>query len=220
MTRSASRRAAGPAALTALLAALALLAATGLAPRHAEAQGYQIGAGDQLRVEVLEDETLTRSVLVAPDGRISFPLAGTVSARGRTLAALQSDLTDLLAPNFADRPNVVVSLERLAAPPPFLPPEAVVPPTVAIYAIGEVANSGRLEVEPGTRLLQALAQIGGLSPFAAEKRLQLRRFDHHLGRERIYPLNYRAIVSGRSPNGGVVMQEGDVIFAPTRRLFE
>ena len=56
----------------------------------AEAQGYSIRPGDRLRIEVLEDDSLNRSVLVAPDGRISVPLVGTVVAGGRTLGAPRS----------------------------------------------------------------------------------------------------------------------------------
>jgi polysaccharide export outer membrane protein len=198
--------------------ALMLVLATALA---ASAQGYQVQPGDVLRIEVLQDEDLNRNVLVAPDGRITFPLAGTLPARGRSLEAIQSDLTEQLAPNFSTRPTVLVSLERLAPEEPRLPPGPPAPdPVIAIFALGEVATAGRVELVPGTRLIQALAQLGGLSDFAARERLQLRRFDPHEGREKIYPLNYDAIISGRSPNGAVVMQEGDVIFAPTRRLFE
>ena len=56
----------------------------------ASAQGYQIQPGDVLRVEVLQDDSLNRNVLVAPDGRITVPLAGTLSAAGRSLGAIQT----------------------------------------------------------------------------------------------------------------------------------
>lgn len=196
------------------------LAALILSAAPVIAQGYQVQAGDTLRVEVLEDSDLNRDVLVAPDGSITVPLAGAVPARGRSLGAIQGDVATLLAPNFSSPPTVLVSLSRVVErerpdPGPVRPD-----PVVAIFAIGEVANAGRLELIPGTRLLQALSQLGGFTDFAAKKRLQLRRIDGTTGRETIYPLNYDAIMSGRSQNGSVVMQEGDVILVPTRRLFE
>lgn len=198
------------------LAALLLAGLFGGAP--AAAQGYQVQPGDVLRIEVLQDEDLNREVLVAPDGRFIFPLAGPIAASGRSLGAIQTDLVARLASNFSTEPSVLVSLGQVA---PRDPERAAGPaPTVAIFAIGEVANAGRIELVPGTRLLQALAQLGGFSDFAARKRLQLRRYDAHEGREKIYPLNYEAIMSGQSPNGALVMQEGDVILVPTRRLFE
>lgn len=203
--------------MVSLLKVLFLALATLTTTSVASAQGYKVKQGDVLRIEVLEDDSLNRSVLVAPDGRISVPLVGTVVAGGRTLGAIQTDLVARLTPNFSTSPSVLVSLEQLAPRDPVTPTEDAV---VAIFAMGEVANPGRIELVPGTRLLQALAQLGGFSDFAAVKRIQLRRTDPRTGAATIYPLNYEAIMSGRSANGQVEMQEGDVILVPTRRLFE
>jgi polysaccharide export outer membrane protein len=209
----------GPKGRIALLATLLIALLTALlAPGAAHAQtSYRVANGDVLRVEVIEDETLNRTVLVSPDGRITFPLAGSVEARGRTLDAVRDDLVSQLSPNFANPPTVFVSLERVAEAGPVGPPlpEA----TIAIYVMGEVPSPGKLELSPGTTMLQAFAQMGGFSDFAATKRVQLRRRDAS-GAERIYPLSYDAIMQGTSPNGGVTLQEGDVILVPTRRLFE
>src|SRR4051794_33690308 len=38
---------------------------------------YLVGAGDVLAVEVFDEAKLQREVVVAPDGRITFPLVGT-----------------------------------------------------------------------------------------------------------------------------------------------
>ena len=60
---------------TRTIAALFVLAVS-LFASTAYAQTFNIRAGDLLRVEVLEDSSINREVLVAPDGRISMPLAG------------------------------------------------------------------------------------------------------------------------------------------------
>ncbi len=80
--------------------------------------------------------------------------------------------------------------------------------------MGEGANPGRMDVERGTTLLQAFAQMGGFSPFAATKRIQLRRAG------KTYVIDYTAIEAGTSTAGATVMQRGDVILVPQRRLFE
>jgi protein involved in polysaccharide export with SLBB domain len=51
-----------------------------------EDKDYMICPGDVLDISVWKDETLTRSVVVLPDGKISFPLIGDVLARGKTVA--------------------------------------------------------------------------------------------------------------------------------------
>lgn len=192
----------------------ALLAVITLATHSVAQEGYRIQAGDVLRIEVLEDPGLNRSTLVSPDGRISFPLAGGVSAAGRTLEQLQTDLATRIGANFATTPNIFISLERLAEPRAAASGTARPAVTIEVYVLGEAANPGRLDVNPGTTLLQAFAQMGGFSPFAATKRVQLHRGG------KIHTLSYDAIERGASTAGATVLQDGDVIVVPQRKLFE
>jgi polysaccharide export outer membrane protein len=205
--------------ITALLFALTLLplfAGMGLAQ-----ESYRIKPGDIIRIEVLEDSSINRDALVLPDGRISVPLAGTVQAGGRTLSQVKSSVTSELSSNFASDPTVFVSLARLAEPEFALPstglPQAG--PTIPVYILGQVSSPGKFEVAEGTTMLQLLAEIGGFSRFAAKKRVQLRRRDS-TGKERVYNVNYKDILAGRSNIGMTVMAPGDVIIVPERRLFE
>ena len=186
----------------------------GITAHHAQAQGYQIKAGDTLRIEVLEDASLNRTVLVAPDGRISVPQAGTISVRGQSVETVQSNLTQRLASNFANTPNVFVSIEQLAQPRPSTPRVPEPDPVITVYVLGEVGNPGRVEVEPGTNVLQMFAVMGGFTRFAATKRIQLRR-----GGTVVANLNYDQIELGG--NGGqTTLADGDVIVVPQRKLFE
>jgi polysaccharide export outer membrane protein len=191
-----------------LLAALVLLSTAPLA--LAQASGYRIQPGDQLAITVLEDDTLNRTTLVLPDGRISVPLAGSVQAAGRTVDSIESIIADRLASNFAVRPSVFVSVTSVS--------ELV--ETFPIYVIGQVGDPGIREVEPGTTLLQAIALAGGLDRFAAAKRIQLRRSDPSTGQERLYLFNFKAVERGGAIQSMITMREGDVIVVPERRLFE
>lgn len=186
----------------------------------AVAQGaYQIQPGDTLQIEVLEDPQLNRSVLVLPDGSFSFPLAGTVRAAGRSVANVGNALADELSPNFAVRPTVLVSVASLALREEALAEEQR-EDLVGVYIVGEVNAPGRFEVIPGTTILQFIAQAGGLSRFAAEKRLELRRVDSASGEETVYRFNYRRMGREGSISPTTVMAEGDVIVVPERRIFE
>lgn len=202
--------------LFALLAGLVVL--PWLLVSEATAQdGYRIGSGDILRIEVLEDPNLNRNALVSPDGRISMPLAGTVKVSGRTVEQVQTTLTSQLAANFAAPPNVFVSIEKLAEK---VVRPARAKPTIDIYVMGEVAKPGKLAVAPGTTVLQLFAEMGGFSKFAATKRIQLRRTDSETGVQNVYTINYKAIERGASNSGNTVVAEGDVILVPQRKLFE
>lgn len=182
-------------------------------------ENYRIRAGDVLRIEVIEDSSLNRSVLVPPDGRITVPLAGAVLAAGRSVEAIQADLANQLASNFAATPSVFVSVERIAEVRVGTPTAPAPDPTIDVYVLGEAGNTGKLTIDPETTVLQLFAQMGGFSNFAATSRIQLRRADHS-GAETVYILDYDAIEAGLSPNGTSGLQDGDVIIVPQRRLFE
>jgi len=192
-----------------LWAALAVLAG-------AQDGAYRITPGDTLSIEVLEDSNLNRRVLVLPDGSISFPLAGTVRAGGRSTSQVERALIARLAPNFANEPNVFVSVVGVSPQPE---DEAEEDEVLVVYMLGEVNSPGAKQVLAGTTVLQLLSQSGGFTRFAATKRIQLRRRDES-GRERLYRINYRAISRGARIGSDPVLAEGDVLLVPERRLFE
>tara|TARA_R110002049_G_scaffold100718_2_gene244991 strand:- start:3505 stop:3870 length:366 start_codon:yes stop_codon:yes gene_type:complete len=118
--------------------------------------------------------------------------------------------------NFATRPTVLVSLIQLrepAAPAPQADPDLM-----SVYVIGEVNNPGLIETENRITMLQALSLAGGMTDFAAVKRVQLRRVVN--GSEKVYGLNYQQILDGQSGVGLTSIADGDVIVVPARRLFE
>lgn len=186
---------------------------------RAQEEGYLLRPGDTLRIEVLEDSSLNRSVLVAPDGRISMPLAGVVRAGGRPIEAVQADLVARLSGNFATAPNVFVSVERLNQAATGTGGTAV-SRTLTVFVMGEANKPGKASIEPGTTVLQFFAEMGGFSKFAATKRIQLRRTDKKTGEEKIFNLNYDAIENGTSGAGSTKLADGDVIVVPQRKLFE
>lgn len=190
---------------------VALFVMAGLAGAAAAQSNYRIQPGDTLQIEVLEDENLGRTVLVLPDGSISFPLAGTLQAGGRTIDGVARTLSSRLASDFAIEPTVLVSVVSLG------PGSQDV---MDIYIIGEANQPGLRQIQTGTTLLQFLAQAGGLSRFAAKKRIQLRRIDPNSGQERVYRFNYNSMGGDNSISGTTVLAPGDVIVVPERRLFE
>ncbi|KAB2886807.1 MAG: polysaccharide export protein [Albidovulum sp.] len=204
-----------------------LLLAVLMVPAAWAQSGYRIQPGDVLQMEVLEDPSLNRSLLVLPDGSVSLPLVGTVQATGKSVESMRNAISAALAPNFASPPTVFLSVGQLNQMTSALnaaqaqAAAANVRPygTVAVYAVGEFNTQGRLDIQSGTTLLQFLAETGGLTRFAATKRIQLHRPDKKTGLETVYNFNYKAIQAGaKAPV--IVLRDGDVIVAPERKLFE
>jgi polysaccharide export outer membrane protein len=179
---------------------------------------YRISPGDVLRIEVLEDASLNRDVLVLPDGSFSFPFAGSVQASGLTIGQVQSAVTQGIASNFATTPNVFVNVRQVQ--PGVIGAGPAAAPTIVIYFLGEVGSVGPVAIEPGTTLLQALSLSGGFTNFAAVRRIQLRRTDPATGQQYVSEIDYRAIANGARLREDIVLADGDVILVPERRLFE
>src|ERR1700744_1592701 len=123
--------------LTVLLAAF-----IGLLPR-VEAQAvpdYTLNPGDNLDVDVYKEVELTKTVVVRPDGKFSFPLAGEISAGGRTVLQVQTEITQKLV-KYIPEPVVTAAVKTLDG--------------CRIYVIGQVAHAGSFVMNPQISVLQA-----------------------------------------------------------------
>ncbi len=206
---------------------LGLLLAVLLVPAAYAQSGYRIQSGDVLQMEVLEDPSLNRSLLVLPDGTVSLPLVGSLRATGQSIDGMRNAISQALASNFASPPTVFLSVGQLNPVTTAVTSAAAQAAaanvstfgTVSVYAVGEFTNQGKLDVEAGTTLLQFLGETGGLTPFASTKRIQLRRTDKKTGSETVYRYDYRSVQRGAQAPV-IVLREGDVIVVPERRLFE
>ncbi len=180
---------------------------------------YRLVPGDVMEVTVLEDPDLGRQVLVRPDGRISMPLAGTLMAEGRTPEQVQATIRARLARNFVEPPTVnvaVVSVREGAAD------EAEEIVMNDVYVLGEVGRPGRFEYEmdePVT-VLQALTLAGGVGPFAAVTRIQVREVVD--GVETVRLFNYEAVEDGANVNPAYfeALADGAILIVPERGFLE
>jgi len=175
---------------------------------------YTVAPGDRLDVNVLEDPTLNRTVLVRPDGKISMPLAGTIAVGGRTPEEVSAIVRSRLAKQFVSPPNVTVALAVVGNAAQA--DEALLP---AFYVVGEVSKPGRyaFEAEQPVSVLQALSIAGGLGIYAARSRIQVRHYDG--GAESIELFDYDAIEDGATGGASIIIGDGDVIVVPERGIF-
>jgi polysaccharide export outer membrane protein len=177
---------------------------------HAET----LKSGDNLSITVLQDPKLDRSVVVDPSGDIAFPMAGHVRARGLTPQALENVLKNKLKDNYKDD-NLEVTV-AVANSPKDIPEDDLKP---KIFVTGEVTRPGPYVVRQPTTLMQAIALAGGVGPYAAKRRIQVRRRAQS-GDETIFNFDYKAYEAGSDIQGNITLRAGDVIMVPERGLFE
>jgi polysaccharide export outer membrane protein len=178
------------------------------------AMAQTLKSGDNLSISVLQDPKLDRQVVVDPSGQIAFPLAGHIRARGLTPQAVEHILKEKLKSNYKDE-NLDVTVSFVTASKPD-PVEDDLKPK--IFITGEVLRPGSYIVRQRTTLMQAISLAGGLGPYAAKRRLQVRR--RFGGDETIFVFDYRAYEAGADLEGNITLHAGDVIMVPERGLFE
>src|SRR5471032_1525435 len=178
------------------------------------ANAQTLKSGDSLSISVLQDPKLDRTVTVDPSGEIAFPLAGHIRARGLTPQALENILKAKLKNNYKDE-NLDVTV-AVANSPKDIPEDDLKP---KIFITGEVVRPGSYVVRQPTTLMQAIALAGGVGPFAAKQRIQVRRRAAG-GDETIFMFNYKAYEAGADLEGNIRLRAGDVIMVPERGLLE
>lgn len=167
--------------------------------------------GDTLAISVLQDPKLDRTVIVDSGGQIAFPLAGHIHAEGLSAQSLENILKSRLQKNYKDEAlDVSVALANLTSPEDDLKPK--------VFVTGEVLRPGPYVVRQRTTLMQAISLAGGLGPFAAKRRVQVRR--QTATGETIFMFDYRAYEAGQDLEGNISLRAGDVILVPERGLFE
>lgn len=160
-------------------------------------QDYIIGPGDQLGITVWRDDTLTKTVLVLPDGKIQFPLIGELVAAGKTVAKLKKELEEKLTGYVVDA-GLTVEVRQSNS--------------LFVYLIGKINVPGRQMLLAHTNVLQALAMAGGLNPFADKD--DIRIFRQEEGKTLIFPFRYTLVSAGSNLEENIWLKRGDVIVVP------
>jgi polysaccharide export outer membrane protein len=158
---------------------------------------YLLQPGDILEISVWKEPDLQREVLVHPDGRISFPLVGSIMAKGRTVQTVNSSIASRLEKYIPD-PVVTVNLKQMSGN--------------RIYVVGKVLKPGEFLTNRTIDVMQALGMAGGLNPFAeGDEILILRRVG---GVQKSIPFDYDKVVEGKDLTQNIVLKPGDVVVVP------
>jgi polysaccharide export outer membrane protein len=160
-------------------------------------EGYKIGPRDIIEISVWKDESLSREVLVPPDGVISFPLIGDIRVRNMTVAELREVVSKRLN-EFVPDATVTVMLLQINS--------------LAAYVIGKVNKPGIFPIDLETNVMQVLAMAGGLTPFASPgKILVLRQQDGKIAK---LPFDYKQVEKGSNLEQNIILKRGDVVVVP------
>ena len=158
---------------------------------------FVLGPEDILEISVWKDETLTKQVVIRPDGKISFPLIGEIQAAGRTVEDLRKEIIEKLS-EFISDPVVTVMVIGINS--------------YKIYVIGKVNKPGAYTVGRPVNVMQALSMAGGFSPFADLEHISILREQN--GKQIRIKFNYKEVAKGKHLEENILLKRGDVIVVP------
>ena len=155
---------------------------------------YVVGPGDGLSVELWGGVSQRLYRTVDREGRVSLPEMGPILVSGKSLAAVQQSLQQVLRTQFRDV-SADVSLARLR--------------TVRIYEVGDVAAPGAYDVSSLSTPLNALFAAGGPTP-----RGSLRILKHYRGNQLVQTVDvYDLLLHGVKKNLQR-LEDGDTVQVP------
>ena len=192
-----------PSVLACLLLAIPGVAGTQTAQPAPQAQAqaregdYKLHAGDSITVSVWKELELQRKVIIRPDGRFSFPLAGEVQAAGRSADEVRTELEGALK-QYIPEAVVAVMVEDVSGN--------------RVYVIGQVNKPGMYVMNPQLTVIQALSLAGGGTPFAKLDRITVIRGKGTA--QKTMPFRYDQVVEGKSLQQNVTLESGDVVLVP------
>lgn len=158
---------------------------------------YELKAGDVLDISVWKESDLQREALIRPDGSFTFPLAGEIDARGKTVDDVRKILIERLQ-KFVPTPVVTVAVKSIAGN--------------RIYVVGKVNRAGDFPLVNSIDVMQAISLAGGTTPYAAINDIVILRRQN--GRQQSFKFHYSDVSRGRNLSQNIQLESGDTVVVP------
>jgi polysaccharide export outer membrane protein len=110
---------------------------------------YKLRPGDVIAISVYNEPSLSQVVRVLPGGYIEEPLVGNVRVGGLTPSQAR-DAVGRALHQYVRHPEVTLSVSAVAP--------------LEVFVFGNVRQPGRYQLQPESRIMDALAAAGGLGP--------------------------------------------------------
>ncbi len=169
-------------------------------PASPDTGEYIIGPGDNLNIFVYQAPSLSVTLPVRPDGRISVPLVSDLVAAGKTPTELQTEIETRLK-KYVQNPVVTV-----------MPQSFQGPPDRQVKVIGEAVDPQAIPYRADLSVLDVMMATRGLTRFAAGNRAVIVR---KVGstEQRIH-VHLSDLIKDGDVSQNVKMRPGDTLIIP------
>jgi polysaccharide export outer membrane protein len=116
---------------------------------------YRLGTGDEVKITVFDEQTLSGPFVVDGQGALVMPLIGAVQVSGLSLAEAQTMIETKLKDGYLREPKVTMEMTKGR---PY-------------YILGEVNRAGEYPFTSGLTVMNAIAAAGDFTYRADKKRV-------------------------------------------------
>ena len=181
----------------------------------AATSSYVLGPEDQITVRVFAaDDIPDKPAQIDNDGTVTLPMIGQVHAAGLTVEQFQANLVTAYKKYFKD-PQVTVQVNDFRSQP--------------VSVAGNVNTPGVVQLRGNRNLMEVIGQAGGLRADAGDSVLITRNlsegpipvagaFTDPTGKYSVAHIDVRAVMSGKDPEGNIMIKPHDVITVPRARM--
>lgn len=155
----------------------------------------KLGRGDVFDVRVFDEESLSGTYRVGPDGTISVPLIGVLPIEGLSPDEVGEKLAESLR-TYLKRPHVSVFVREYNSK--------------KVFVFGHVKTPGTFTYEESMNVIQAITMAGGYDLLANRHSAFVTRSSE--GQETRINVNIDAISEGRERN--FELKPGDIVYVP------
>jgi polysaccharide export outer membrane protein len=162
-------------------------------------EGYIIGPGDKLSIQVFGKESIDVEMTVSREGELVFPNIGALQVAGLTFVELKLFLNNKIKERIIGV-NVVVGIASLRS--------------MRVFVLGDAFKPGPYTLSSLSSITHALFAAGGINDIGSLRNIQLKRSGKLIKTLDLYEL----LINGDSSND-VLLQSGDVVFiAPAGKM--
>lgn len=162
-----------------------------------QAEDLVVGPGDVLDIAVWGHEDLSMVLMVTPDGTIAYPLIGQMTAAGRTLESIRSQISEAVAKQIRE-PKVAVNLSQSGS---------------RVSILGEVRSPGQFPLRSSLKVSELVALAEGTTETAWLQHATLVRSNGQ-----VEVLDLSSILNGTDLSKNVELARGDLLLVPKLQL--
>jgi len=178
-------------------------------PLGAKGNGFILGPGDKIVVEVYRHDGLAKTIQVDPSGKINYPWIGDIEAGGLSIPQLRDRIRAGLSKYIID-PQVSVNISSVRSQ--------------NVIILGEVRNPGLYSADASYTALDVIAMAGGFTLNAKGQNVLLIRGGSK--KPELLALDLKKVFTEQDMTQNVSLQKGDILYVPatgiemTARFFD